>query len=100
MNENVRQAYIDQTTAQMREWSAKIDVFKAKIAKESAGVRLDYHSKIENWQEKESVLKQKMADLRAAGEEGFESIKTGIQSIWSEMNNIISSIEDNKNEKI
>jgi len=98
MNENVKQAYLDKTTAQLQEWTAKVDVVKARIAKDTADVRIAYHTKIENWQTKESVFKSKLAALQAAGDESFEALKSGAQSIWNEMGQIIKSLEGKKNE--
>ena len=98
MNDNIKQAYLDKMSAQLKEWGAKVEVVKAKFAQGGADMRIDYHKKIEDWQQKESVLKTKMEELRKAGVDGYESVKASVQNAWNEVNGLIDSLEENKND--
>ena len=96
MNDGAKQAYLDKMTAQLREWSAKVDVVKAKVAQGAADIRIDYHNQIESWQGKESVFKEKIEELRLAGADGYESIKSGVQKTWNELTALVSTLEGKK----
>lgn len=96
MNEGEKQAYLDRVAAQIREWGAKIEVIKAKAAKEAAGVRVEYHKNIASWSEKESVLNQKVEALKTASADSYENVKAGVQGVWTELTNLFKSIEGNK----
>lgn len=92
MNEGANKAYVDKLTAQLQEWGAQVDVMKAKVAKGTADVRIDFHNQIENWQERESALRQKVEALRTKGADGFESMKADVQTAWDDTNNFFQSI--------
>lgn len=94
MNQETKQAYLDRSAAQISEWSAKLDVVRAKVAQASADVRIDYHKQIDSWQEKQTAFKQKVDELRASGAEGFETIKTGAQNVWNELSTLVQSLEE------
>lgn len=97
MSEGTHQAYIDKMDAQLREWNAKIEVAKAKMAQETADVRLAFHREIESWPAKEQLLKEKLQELRSAGEDGLDAIKSGIKNVWNEMTNSVESLEVKSN---
>jgi len=94
MNEQIKQAYLDKSSAQLKEWEAKVDVVKAKVAQGAAVVRIDYHSQIERWQEQEQSFKLKLEELRATGVESFETMKSNVQNIWNEIGSLIQSLEE------
>lgn len=98
MNEGTKQAYLDKAAAQIREWRASIDVITARIAKSSADARIEYHKQFEAWTEKESTFKQKLEELKTASADGFETLKAGAQSAWSELNTSIKSLEEKTND--
>jgi hypothetical protein len=97
MNDQIKQAYLDKMDAQLREVTAKVEVVKARVAKGSANIQLDFHKRMEAWGEKETSLKTKMDELRAAGVDRFDAMKTGVQDIWNDVTTLITSIEENKN---
>jgi len=68
MNNNRKQAYIDKMSAQLNEWSAKLEL---SMRADSA--------------EKEAQFKKKLEDLRTAGSEKFESMKTSVHDAWLEL---------------
>jgi hypothetical protein len=98
MNDGAKQAYLDKMTAQLREWGAKVEVVKARIAMGTADMRVTYHNQIEKWNESEPMLKRKLEELRSAGIEGFEALKSGAQNTWDDMNLLVETLEDKQNE--
>ncbi len=100
MTNEAKQAYIDKMTAQLKEWTAKVEIVKARVAKGSAEVRIEYHGRIEAWTNKESALKLKMDELKTAGIEGFEAVKATVQTTWNELRQLTTSIEETKKNEI
>lgn len=96
MNKATKDAYLDKMSAQLDLWSARLDVVKAKVAKGSADVRIDYQKQISDWQNKETAFKAKMEELRTAGTEGYEAVKASAQSAWTELNIIVEKFGDKK----
>jgi hypothetical protein len=98
VNEATKQAYIDKTAAQLKEWSAKVDVIVARMSVESANNRIEWNKKLESWQQKETVLKTKLESMRSAGIESFEIMKVEAQSVWTGLSHFITSLEEKNNE--
>ena len=96
MNEGAKQAYLDQKAAQLKEWSAKVDVLKARVTQGTAGIRIEFHNQIESWQQKEPLLRQKIEELRSAGTDTFESVKSKVQHAWDEVSTLVESLGDKK----
>jgi hypothetical protein len=82
-----KQAYQQKMEAQLDEWSAKIDVLKAKSEKASADAKIQYHQQIENLQNKKAKAQDKLRELKEASEGAFESLKDGIDSAWDDFKN-------------
>ncbi len=101
MTPETKQAHYDKLNAQLREWTAKVEVVKARIAQGSANVRIEYHTQIEAWTTKESAIRKKLEDLRIASAEKYDSVKTTIQEAWTELSQLTNSIskEEKTNEK-
>lgn len=94
MNESTKQAYLDKSNAQLKEWGLKIEVIKAKMEHGSAEARIQFHRQMDTWQEKESALKVKLEEFRNATADNFEVAKAGAQSVWNEVTTLMSSIKD------
>lgn len=99
MTQESKQAYLDKMNAQLREWTAKVEVVKARLAKDTAQVRIDYHNQIEKWTMQESAFKQHLTDLHAIGNEGYESLKGTVQTAWTDLKNLTTAIEENKTDE-
>ncbi len=85
MTDLLKQAYLDKMKAELKILGAKVDVVKAQLAKETAGLRIDVHTQIENWQTKESSFNKKLEELLASGAETFETVKASVQTAWDDL---------------
>jgi chromosome segregation ATPase len=86
-----KEAYQEKLHAQLDEWSAKIDVLKAKAAKAEAATKADYQETIEDLQEKRQAAKDKLEELGAAGDDAWQDMKEGIEAAWSSLGAAIKS---------
>ncbi len=79
-----REEYIDKMTAQLKEWSRKIDEleFKARAAK--ADARVTYENRILDMKTKREAVNKKLHELKGAGNEAWESMTAGVDAAWDE----------------
>lgn len=82
---SLKDAYIDKMEAQLREWGAKIDELKAKTDKAEAGAKIECMKQLDSLKAKRDAAQTKLGEIRAAGEEAWESLKTGVEGAWSEL---------------
>jgi hypothetical protein len=78
-------AYQEKMDAQFREWSAKIDLLKAKADKAKAEFKIGYYDQIEALKAKQKVAEAELQKLKASGEEAWEKVRTGVENAWGEM---------------
>jgi multidrug resistance efflux pump len=80
-----RKAYEEKLDAQVKEWSAQIELLKAKADKAKADVKIEYYKTIEALQSKQNEAKAKLQELKTAGDEAWEDLKTGAEKAWAEV---------------
>lgn len=71
-----RKAYEEKLDAQVKEWNAQIELLKAKADKARAEVKIEYYKTIEALQSKQNDAKAKLRELKTAGDEAWEDLKT------------------------
>ena len=86
-----RQAFQEKMEAQIKEWSAKLDVLKAKSEKASADVKIQYQQQIQDLHARKEEVQTKLRELKNASEGVWENLKSGIENAW---NDIKKSIDD------
>jgi hypothetical protein len=86
-----KQAYEERLKAQLEEWNAKIDVLKAKAKKAEAGVGVEYYETIDNIKAKQVVAKNKLAEMREAGDDAWEDLKEGLEGAWNSLGDAVKS---------
>ncbi len=86
------QAYEQKLRAKLDEWRAEIDKLKAKAAQADANQRLKYQEEIRNLENRQAEMKEKLEQLRTAGEGASQDLKTGIERAWSDLSDAISKM--------
>jgi hypothetical protein len=89
----MKDAYVAKMEAQLGEWSAKLKDMKAKAEKAAAQGRIEYQRKLEQSkaQEKHDQARQKLNEMKAAGEERWEALKSGLEGAWKELKKSVES---------
>jgi uncharacterized coiled-coil DUF342 family protein len=82
MNENRRDAYVQQLKAKMDEWNAEIDKLKAKADQAKAGSKIEYQKQMEDLREKRNKFQNRITEIEQAGEGAWEDLKQGVESSW------------------
>ncbi len=79
-------AYYEQKiAAQLAEWRAELDLLKAKAENLTVDMKAKSQEKIDLLEIKISEGQSKLNELEKAGEEAWESVKDGAESIWETM---------------
>jgi hypothetical protein len=85
-----KELYQQKMRAQLDEWKAEVDMFKAKASRTSADARLKMNKHIEMLESKIEEGKTKLSELSSAGEDTWESLKEGVESTWDSMKSAVS----------
>ena len=82
-----------QTLADRKELIASLKKQAAKAEKAAAQGRIEYQKKLEQSkaQEKHDQARQKLNEVKAAGEERWEALKSGLEGAWKELKKTVES---------
>lgn len=89
-----REEYIDQMTAQLKEWSRKIDELEFKARAARADARITYENRIRDMKSKRESVVKRLQELKGAGNEAWESMTTGVESAWDEFKHAFTEAKD------
>lgn len=84
-----KHAYEDKMDARLREWQAKIDVLKARVDKATAEQKIKYNKDIESLRNRQQQLYKKLDELRSAGSDGWEDLKTGVDQAYHDLKSAV-----------
>ena len=80
-----REDYIDKLAAQLKLWSAEIDVLKAKAAKETVEVRIAIHKEVEMLNKKMQDVQKKLQEIGKKTGDAWESLAEGAGKAWKDL---------------
>ncbi|MDH5668101.1 MAG: hypothetical protein OEY86_08840 [Nitrospira sp.] len=86
---SLKAAYLEKMETQLREWGAKIDELKAKADQAEAGAKIECMKQLDSLKAKRDAVQTKLGEIKVAGEEAWEILKTGVESAWSELKTAI-----------
>ena len=86
---SMKEAYEKKLQAKLDEWGAEIDKLKAKADGLEADAQLEYYKQIEELRSMQESAHNKLAELRAAGDDAWEDLKAGIESAWDSLGNAL-----------
>jgi len=80
-----REEYIDQMSAQLKEWSKKIDELELMARAAKADARITYEKQIQDMKSKREAVITGLQELKGAGNEAWESMTIGVEAAWGEL---------------
>lgn len=104
--------YLEKMKLQMRQSNAKLEIFKARIAKEPQKIKNIYVYQMREWEKKGEVLETKINEMRRAtgksslaavsssrseSSRSYNAMKADIDSDWHDIEILITTIEENNN---
>ncbi len=86
-----KEAYREKLEAQMREWSAKVDLLKAKADQAEAEAKIEYNKAIEDLRRRKEALQAKVKELQDASDAAWRDIKAGTEKAAAELRDAVQS---------
>lgn len=80
-----RNAYQGDMEAKLQEWGAKLDEMKVKADQAGADTKAQLDKQIKELTTKREAMQQNLAELKASGDEAWESLKAGMKGAWDEL---------------
>jgi len=90
MDSTTRDAYQAKIKAQLDEWSAKLDVLKARLAGAEASSRLDLHHAADELHRLHDAGKRQLATLAATSADAWKDAKAGVEDGWNKVSDAAS----------
>ena len=88
---SMKESYEKKLQAQLDEWSADIDKLKARADKAEANVQIAYYKQVDELRAMQKTARQKLADLKDAGDDAWEELKTSIEKTWDKLGHELKS---------
>jgi uncharacterized coiled-coil DUF342 family protein len=89
-----KKAYEKKMDAMIREWSAKIDVLKAKADKAGAEQEIKYRETLQKLRKKRDEAHRKFDELRASGDVAWEEFRGGVDQAWNDLKKSIERAQE------
>ncbi len=87
---NEKELYQQKKQAQLDEWRAEIEKFKAMASRASAEGKLELNNQIKKMEGKFEEGKARLAEIAKSGDEAWNSIKEGLDTSWSSLKDSFS----------
>ncbi|MGO2511344.1 coiled coil domain-containing protein [Marinomonas polaris] len=88
---NMKEAYQKKLQAQLDEWSAEIDLLKAKARSSEADAQIEYSKQIEELHAMRESANRKITELKEANDDAWEELKAGMDSAWNSLSKAVKS---------
>ncbi len=86
-----KDVYKDKLDEQLKEWSIKIADLKIKAELAEANLRVEYIKQVEMLRVKKEEAEIKLDELKKAGDDAWETLKSGVDKAASELKYAINS---------
>jgi chromosome segregation ATPase len=84
---------IGKLESQLKDWEAKLDVLVAKAEVVRAEAKSDYREHIDELKTKHRLAKAKLEELKAEGNDKWDTLKSGVESAWNELENAFKKLK-------
>jgi len=89
-----KEEYIDKLSAELKAWSAEIDVLHAKAEIAADDVKLKYQEEIEALRVKERAAVEKIKELQASSGDAWETVKETAEHVWHDLRTGLAGVVD------
>ena len=81
----IQDAYKQKMAAQLKEWSAQIDLLEAKAENAGADMKVKRAKQLHELRAKQRAATEKMKELGKASGAAWEQVKTTADKIWDDL---------------
>jgi hypothetical protein len=78
-------AHMGKMEEQLKHWGAQLDHLVAKVEKAGADVNSERRKRVDALKTKYQAAQAKLSELKAAGGEKWDTLKTGVETAWSDL---------------
>lgn len=82
---DTKKLYQEKMDAQIKQLDARIDVLRAEAEKAKADVKISLQKQIENLEKKREEAKNRLREVKAAGQVAWEELKAGMDNAIKEL---------------
>ena len=79
---STKDQYVEKGQAEIDKWNTEIENLEAKITAD-AKTKLEHEEHIAALRQKRDEAKAKLAEIQAAGDDTWEDLKDGLESVWT-----------------
>jgi len=81
----MKAAYAQKLQARLDALGAEIDGLKARADEAAADAQLEYYKQIEHLRTQQDRARERLDELREAGDDAWEDLKAGLESAWDSL---------------
>lgn len=81
----IQEAYKQKLAAQLKEWSAQIDLLEAKAENAGADIKVRHAQRLHELRAKQRAASEKMKELGKASGAAWEQVKVTADKIWDDL---------------
>jgi len=81
----IQDAYKQKLAAQLKEWSAQINLWEAKVENAGADMKIKRAETLQALRSKQRAASEKMQELEKAGGEAWEQVKVTADKLWADL---------------
>jgi hypothetical protein len=81
----IQDAYKQKMAAQLKEWSAQIDLLEAKVENAGADMKVKRTKQLHELRAKQRAASEKMKELGKASGAAWEQVKVTADKIWDDL---------------
>lgn len=91
MDLNKREAYREKMKAQIEQYEAELDKFRAQAREKAADSKIQAGQNIEYMESRLAKVRESFEDLKKSGQEGFDEARERLEGAWEALTNSSSS---------
>jgi hypothetical protein len=93
-----KEEYIEKMTAQLKEWSVRIDELETRVGTKVGVVRSDmsreYENRIRDLQDRLKKLSQNIKEMEESSGEAWIAMKTGVDHAWVDFTKALTAVRE------
>lgn len=91
---NLQEAYKQKMAAQLKEWSAQINLMEAKVENAGADLKVRHAEQLDELRAKQRAAAGKMEELEQASSDAWEQIKVAADKAWDDLKTGLADAHD------
>jgi len=91
---DLQEAYKQKMAAQLKEWSAQINLMEAKVENAGADMKVRHAEQLDELRAKQGAAAEKMKELEQASSDAWEQLKEAADKAWDDLKTGLADAHD------